>query len=206
MDRLDSFLDQLWMKIVAVAVFAADGLDALLTPLHGLGPAAILSILAVFTVVVTKTLNRLVITKRFIHLEKEFQRLSQLRREAMQCEDREKGRLMAKNIDKGELNRVYYDYFFEGLLLGLARKVLPVAILVAFINEYFRPERLSALFGKIYVFKFNGLGGEPILIGAVFWYVLSLLVGYLAWSLVQRKLNRRKKKDLLPSAFLSESM
>ena len=39
-----------------------------------------------------------------------------LRQEAMACEDREKGKALARNIDQAQLNKAYYDYFFEGFV------------------------------------------------------------------------------------------
>lgn len=194
---MNAFLDIIWEKITVVAIALANGFDALLSPLHFLGPATIIFLLAILTVFITKGLNRIVITKRFIRLEKEFNHLYSLRKAAMECEDREKGELMAKNIDRAELNKAYYDYFFEGMLLGLVRKALPIFIILTYINEYFRPERLTELFGQGYIFKFNSTSGEPVLIGAIPWYILSLLLVYLAWYLIRTGVGRLKKNDSL---------
>ena len=193
---MNAFLDRLWEKIVIAAIMAANGFDALLKPLHILGPAILIAILAVVTVFITKGLNRLITTKRYNRLEKEFKHLYQLRQEAINCEDREKGKRMARNIDKGELNRVYYDYFFEGLLLGIARKIIPIFFVFAYLNEYFKPTRLAELFGREYIFKFHPSDSEPTVIGAVAWYFISLLLMYLAWSLV--KLFMRRWSDHSP--------
>jgi hypothetical protein len=136
-------------------------------------------------------MNRLIITKRYLELEKEFQHWFKVREEAMKGEDYEKAKRLARNIDQAKLNRVYYDYFLEGFLLGLMRNVLPIFLMVTYINEYYRAEELSRLFGKGYLFSIPITGGEPVMVGAVFYYIISLLLTYLAWS-VSKKLISRK--------------
>ena len=123
----------------------------------------------------------------------------------MEVEDRDKGKLMAKNIDKAELNKTYYDYFFESMLLGLARKVIPIFMVLAYINEYFKPDRLTERFGQAHVLKFASSSGEPVLIGSIVWYISSLLMVYLVWAIVKFCLRRLKKKtDPLSSEPTSE--
>ena len=190
---MNSLLDTIWEKIAAGFIVVADGFDALLAAFHFLGPAMIIFLLAVLTVLVTKGLNRIIITKRFVRLEKEYKHWYNLRQTAINCEDREKGKALAKNIDQAELNRAYYDYFFEGMLLGLARKIIPISFILAYINEYYRPERLVELFGQSAIFKFESSAGEPVVIGSVFWYIISLLIVYLAWSIIKRCVSRFKK-------------
>ena len=194
---MNSFLDTLWEKIAAGLIALGNGFDAVVTLFHFLGPVVIIFLLAILTVLITKSLNRIIITKRYVQLEKEFKHWYHVRCEAMACEDLEKGKAMAKNIDQAKLNKVYYDYFFEGLLLGLARNVMPILLMVAYINEYFRPERLTALFNQNYIFKFNSSGGEPVLMGVVFWYILSLLIVHLAWFIIKKCYGRFKKNDTL---------
>ena len=97
---MNALLDTLWEKIAAGAVALASGFDALLTPFHFLGPAIIIFFLAVLTVFITKSLNRVIITKRYIRLQKEFKHWYHLRQTALTCEDREKGKALAKNIDQ----------------------------------------------------------------------------------------------------------
>ena len=201
---MNSFLDILWEKIAAGVIALADGFDALITPFHFLGPAVIIFLIAVLTVFITKWLSRIIITKRFIRLEKEFKHWYHLRQTAMTCEDRDKGKALAKNIDQGELNRAYYDYFFEGMLLGLARKLIPISFILAYINEYFQPMRLVERFGRSYIFKFGSAGGEPIVINAIFWYVASLLMVYLIWYLIKKRYGRSKKVDQLTTEPASE--
>ena len=201
---MNSILDALWEKIAAGAIALADGFDALITPLHFLGPAVIISLLAVLTVLITKSLNRIIITKRFIRLEKEFKHWYGLRQTALTCEDREKGKALARNIDQAELNRAYYDYFFEGMLLGFARKLIPIFVILSYINEYFQPKLLLERFGQSQILKFNSTNGEPVVIGSILWFVISLLAVYLFWYIAVKCCDRLKKVDPLTTEPASE--
>ena len=120
-------------------------------------------------------------TKRYVELEKEFKYWFNLRKEALTCEDAEKGKKLAQNIDQAKLNRVYYDYFFEGLLSSLPTKYLPILIMLAYVNEAYKPDKLLKIFGHEYIFKFANFDGKVIIIGAVFWFVVSMLLVYIAW-------------------------
>jgi hypothetical protein len=197
-------LDTIWEKISAATIAVADGFDALLATFHFLGPAMMIFFLAVLTVFVTNCLKRIIITKRYIRLEKNFKHWYHLRQTALTCEDREKGKALAKNIDQAELNRAYYDYFFEGLLLGLARKIIPIFLMFAYINEYFQPKRLVERFGQSYIFKFGAAGDEPVVISAIFWYAISLLIVYLVWFFIKKSHGRLKKTDPLATKPASE--
>ncbi len=190
---MDAFMDALWDKIMGITLYAASLFDQLLAPLHIFGPVCILALLAVLTILVTKLLNRVVVTRRYVELEKQFKYWYAIREEAMKGEDYEEARRLARNIDQAKLNRVYYDYFLEGFLLGLVRNVLPIILMVAYINEYYRAERLLDLFGRNYVLQISQNSGEPLLIGSVFCYIVALLVGYLLWAVVGRMLRSGKK-------------
>ena len=194
-----ALLDTIWEKIAAGFIAVANGFDSLLRLFDFLGPGIMILLLAVLTVLITKSLNRIIITKRYIKLEKKYKHWYNLRQTALTCADREKGKALAKNIDQAELNRAYYDYFFEGLLLGLVRKILPIMFMSAFINEYFQPGRLVERFGRGYVFQFGSSSAEPVVIGALFWYVFALLMVYLLWSIVNKRYARLKKVKPLTS-------
>ena len=193
---MESFLDTLWEYISASIQFLGQSLYGFLENLHFLGPAAIIALLALATVTVTKLLNRWIVTKRYLELEKDFHYWKEVREEAMKCEDREKGKMMARNIDQAKLNRAYHDYFFEGLLLGIARKILPVFFMFAFINEFYRPAEMLLIFGREFVLQIPSSSGDPILIGAVFWYFITLLCCYLLWSIFARSLRSFKVRPL----------
>jgi len=102
-----------------------------------------------------------------------------IRQEAMQCDDPEKGRLLAKNIDQAKLNKVYYDYFFEGLLNNIVTKYLPILLLLAYVNETYRPANLLKLFGREYVFKLGHVGEHILFVGSIFWFMISIVLIYL---------------------------
>ncbi|MGW8193686.1 MAG: hypothetical protein ACWGOX_05415 [Desulforhopalus sp.] len=195
---MDAVLDIIWEYMAAGFHGLAETFFAVLQNFHFLGPAVLIALLAMITVGVTKLLNKWITTKRYSELEKTFQYWARLRDEAMRCEDREKGQVMARNIDQAELNKAYYDYFFEGFMLGIARKVIPVFFMFAFINEYYRTERLVEIFGQGYVLQIPVGGGEPVLIGGVFWYIISLMSGYLIWFIVAR-LHRSAKGEARPA-------
>ncbi|WP_163337557.1 hypothetical protein [Desulfopila sp. IMCC35008] len=187
---MDAFLDRAWEHIAAGLSFLGESFYALLQNFHFLGPALLITLLALGTVAVTKVLSKLIITRRYLELEKEYQHWFQLRQEAMTCEDREKGRRMARNIDQAQLNRAYYDYFFEGFLLNIVRRIIPIFFMFGFINEFYKAENMVAVFGREYVMQLPTTSGEPLLAGAVFWYILSLLGCYLGWAIVGRALRK----------------
>ena len=188
---METLLDNLWGYIVSGMQFLGNGFYGLLQHLHFLGPVLVIALLAVLTVALTKVLTRIVNTSRYVELEGNYQHWLQLREEAMKCEDSEKGRRMARNIDQAELNKAYYDYFFEGFLLNIVRKVVPIFFMFGFINEFYQPEQMESAFGTRYVFQFTTAGGESMLVGAAFWFVISLLLCYLGWPLVKRMAGGR---------------
>ena len=192
---MDAFMDTLWSKIMAMIQYGASLFDQLLTPLHVFGPVFILTLLALFIVGVTNLLNRFIITRRYVELETEFKHWFKVREQAMKGEDYEKAKRLARNIDQAKLNRVYYDYFLEGFLLGLMRNVLPVMLMVVYINEYYRAERLQEIFGRDFILQLSRSGGEPILVGSVFWFLVSLLIGYLLWAVIAKLLRAGKQKS-----------
>ena len=183
---MEEFLDILWLKIVVGVQFSKHILDVIFGPLNALGPAVAIATIALITVAITKILSKKFKTQRYKELRKQFEYWLGIRQEAQKCKDPDKARLLAQNIDQAKLNKLYYDYFFEGLLNNLATVYLPIFILLAYINEAYRSSNLAKLFGRDYIFKFGGDPGQPMLIGAVFWFVLSLLLIYLAWYIAKK--------------------
>jgi uncharacterized membrane protein (DUF106 family) len=192
---MEALLDTIWEYMAAGFIYLADALYAGLQNLHFLGPVVLIFLLAIATIGAIKFLTKLITTKRYTELEKTFNYWSALRDEAMRCEDREKGKRMARNIDKAELNKAYYDYFFEGFMLGIARKIIPIFFMFAFINEYYRTEKLTALFGQAFVLKLPSTSGEPILVGAVFWFLISLFLGFLLWFGIAKIIRSLKSRE-----------
>ena len=190
---MDALLDTLWLQILAGITFIAGTMDTLLAPLYVLGPAWVIVILVVATVCLTKVLSRVYAPKRYAELEKDYHHWLNLRQEAMACEDREKGKAMAKNIDQAKLNKAYYDYFFEGFLKNILTTILPVLLVSAYINHGYTPAKLMNRFGQPHIFKFAYFNGEPVVIGAFFWFVIVLLVAYPGWMMFKGVLRRHFK-------------
>lgn len=176
---MDTIMDTIWLKILAGIQYFKDFLDVVFGPLNALGPILAISAIALVAVVIAKALTRTFKTKRYKELQKEFTHWFNIRQEAMKCEDREKARLLARNIDQAKLNRLYYDYFFEGLLNSIATKYLPILIFLAYVNEAYRPANLLNHFGRDYLFQIGNAGENPILVGSIFWFVVSILSLYL---------------------------
>lgn len=198
---MEVFLDIVWHNIVVAVQYAKNLLDVVVSPLNALGPAFAISTIALITVVITKILSKRFKTRRYKELRKQFEYWLGVRQEAQKCEDPDKAKLLTKNIDQAKLNKLYYDYFFEGLLNNLATIYLPIFTLLAYINEAYRSSNLAKLFGRDYIFKFGGDQGQPMLIGAVFWFVLSLFLIYLGWYIVKKIYARYAAK---PSEQASE--
>lgn len=188
---MDEWLDIAWIKIINVVDHIAAILNSILAPLnHRLGPALVIFLLVVVLVAFTKFLSKIYNTKRYAELKKNYDHWYALRREAMACEDREKGKALARNIDQGQLNKAYYDYFFEGLLKSIITTILPILLLAAYINSAYSPENLNQYVGRDVIFTLSRSGGDPVLISAFFWFVISLLLVHLSWFLLKLILKR----------------
>ncbi|MBW2177573.1 MAG: hypothetical protein JRH03_11610 [Deltaproteobacteria bacterium] len=195
---MNEFLDIVWFKIVAVTQGVVRAMDVLVAPLNALGPAAVILLLVLVTVCFTKLFKRLYTTKRYESLKKEFNHWTEIRKQAMRLEDREKGKGLARNIDQARLNKVYYDYFFEGFMKNILTTVLPVLLMAAYVNEAYNPDKLSKLFGRSYVFSVPGFGGDATPFGAMVWFVLALLLVHLLWFVVTkyyRRINARSSPN-----------
>ena len=188
-------MDNLWFRIIDVVGALMAALDAFFSPLDALGPAPAIFGVAFFTVGLTQLLKRFVpTTRRYRHLKQRFEELVALRREATKTADREKGNRLARNIDQAELNQVYYNYFFEGFLHGILTRYIPFFSMLAYVNESYRPERLAARFGKNHIFRW-GQGSDALLVGALFWFVLSAVLIWIIWFAVSKAVAARKRKS-----------
>jgi len=192
---MEDVLDIIWLKILLLIHTFVKGLDFIFTPLNPLGSAVVILVIVLLTVASTKFLSKIYKTKRYLKLQKEFQYWYNLRNEALTCQDPEKGKALAKNIDQAKLNKVYYDFFFEGLLNSIPTKYLPILIMLAYVNEAFKPDKLLEIFGRDYIFKFTNFDGNVIKIGAVFWFVLSMLMVYLGWFVIEKLYFKLKKTE-----------
>jgi hypothetical protein len=190
---MDEILDIVWLKIVDLVLLVVRGMDIVVAPFNVLGPAAVIFLLTLLIVCLTKLFKRAYTTKRFQVLKKEFEHWSKVRKAAMNIEDPEKGKRMARNIDQAKLNKVYYDYFFEGFLNNILTTILPIFLMAAYVNETYNPEKLQKLFGRSHVFGIPGTGDDPILVGALFWYVLSLILVHILWAVGKRALKNKNE-------------
>ena len=191
---MEELLDSLWFKIEILIRCLGSLLDFIFAPLNHLGPAVAISIIAFITVVIAKYFTKKFKTKRYRELERQFFHWYNVRQEAKTCDDPEKAKLLAQNIDQAKLNRVYYDYFFEGLLSNILTIYLPILLLLAYVNEAYSTGNLIKRFGREYIFKINTSNGESIFIGAVFWFIVSVLLVYLAWYVLGKLLAKHPEK------------
>lgn len=174
-------MDTLWMWIVKGVWWIKTGLDTLVQPINAVHPALTIVLLAGLTVWGTSVLRRHLVTRRYRRLEAEFKVWHAVRETALESfDDPSRGRRMAKNIDQAELNKVYYDYFFEGLLNNLMNTYLPILFVAAYVNEAFKPDRLREMIGQeAFVTLSEGaqIGALPLFVGCLiaFWIVKPLL-------------------------------
>jgi uncharacterized membrane protein (DUF106 family) len=183
---MEDFLDIIWFNIIDFFHSVASLLDVVFAPLNALGPAVTIFTIALLTVVITKILTKTFKTKRYRELKKEFEHWFNIRQEALKCSDFQKAKLLAKNIDQAKLNQVYWDYFLEGFLISLVTRLLPIVLFFAYVNEAYKLDNLIKFFGKEYIFKFKGVHPELFLVRAGLWFVLSLLLIYLAGFIINR--------------------
>lgn len=191
---MEELLDSLWFKIEILIRYLGSLLDLIFTPLNNLGPAIAISSIAFITVAIAKYFTKKFKSRRYRELEKQFVHWYHVRQEAKKCEDPEKAKLLAENIDQAKLNRVYYDYFLEGFLNNILTMYLPILLLLAYVNEAYSPGNLMKLFGREYIFKVKTSNGQAIFIGAVFWFIASVLLVYLAWYVIGKLLAKHPGK------------
>jgi len=190
---MDEWMDMAWEQIVAGFVCIGSLLDQILLPInHRIGPALTIALLVVLLVALTKLLSNAYTTKRYLELQKNYEHWYELRQAAMACDDPEKGRVLARNIDQAQLNKAYYDYFFEGFLKSIITVILPVLFAAAYINHAYAPEKLARQIGRTTLFSFARSNGEPIHISAFFWFVICLIGIHLGWAVISIILKRRK--------------
>jgi len=183
---MEEFLDSLWLKIEVLVHYMKLFLDYVFAPLNYLGPVLAISTIALITVAITKYLTKIYKTERYKELQKQFVHWYNLRQEALKCEDPDKAKLLAKNIDRAKLNKVYYDYFFEGFLISLVTRFLPILLFLAYVNDAYKADNLLRLFGREFVFTFKGFNGDAVVAGAAFWFVVSILLVYVGWFIIGR--------------------
>jgi len=192
---MDAFLDTLWLKILGALESVFNLVNGLLAPLHFLGPAGLIFLITLLLVVFTKIVSRSYNTKRYRNLKANYEHWFEVRRQALASNDLSKGKALAKNIDQAELNKAYYDYFFEGFLKNIIVTILPVLLTAAFIVKAYNPTGLQKAFGQSYIFQFIDSSGKPVDISAFFWFVICLIAIHILWFIIAWQYKRRFKQD-----------
>jgi len=187
---MDEFLDRIWVVIEGGLEGMARAMDVIIAPFEALGPAWVILILALATVGLTRLLGRVYRTRRHDALKAEFLHWQSVREEAMKAEDQAKGKAMAKNIDQAKLNKVYYDYFFEGMMKNLVTTVLPVLTTIAYLSRTYPKETLLAKFGNSWIFTLGTQ--DPVRVGTLFWYIICLISGFILFALASSRLEKGK--------------
>ncbi|MBU8850302.1 MAG: hypothetical protein KOO64_12215 [Desulfobacterales bacterium] len=195
---MDDFLDRVWEPIEAFLNGTVAFIDTLFSPLEIFGPAVVIFLLAFLVVCITRIIARFYVTKRYLKLEKQFHHWQGVREEAMKHPDREKGKALAKNIDQAQLNKAYYDYFFEGMLKHFAGNVLPILFMVAYVTTVYTPETLLKRFGEKWVFSFSFGSSSPINVSSMLWFVICLILSFILFAVLKKvfKTQYAKKKSL----------
>jgi hypothetical protein len=71
--------------------------------------------------------------------------------------------------------------------------------MLAYVNEGYKPDNLLKKFGREYIFKFVDYDGEAILVGAIFWFVLSMLFVYITWFIAEKLYSKHMKTKEQPA-------
>lgn len=182
---MDNFLDSVWGAIEVFLSRTVVSLDTLLSPLEIFGPGVVIFILAFIIVGITKLFSRFYVTKRYARLEKDFHHWHSIREEAMKHPDREKGKALAKNIDQGQLNKAYYDYFFEGLLKNFITTVLPLLLMVAYVTKVYTPQTLLERFGEKWVLSFSFGSSFHVNASSMLWFVVCLIFSFILFAVLK---------------------
>jgi len=195
---MDDFLDRVWEPIEAFLNYSVVFIDTLFSPLEIFGPAVVIFFLAFLVVIITRTIARFYVTQRYIRLEKEYQHWQGIREEAMKHPDGTKGKRLARNVDKAELNKAYYDYFFEGLLKHFIVNVLPILLMVSYITKVYTPQTMLKRFGEKWVFSFSFGSSSPINVSSLLWFVICLILSYILFAVLKMVFKKRyaKKKSV----------
>lgn len=189
---MDHFLDRVWGIIDGFLKSTVVFLDTILSPLELFGPGVVIFILAFLIAGITRVFSRFYVTKRYVKLEKEFHHWQGVREEAMKHPDREKGKTLAKNIDQAELNRAYYDYFFEGLLKNFITTVLPILLMVSYVAKVYTPQSLLERFGEEWVFSFGT--ASPLNVSSFLWFVICLILSFILFAVFKVMFKKRNGK------------
>ena len=192
---MDDFMDRAWEVIYSFLINIVVFIDTLLSPFEIIGAGGMIFLLAFFVVVITKIIGRFYTTKRFITLKKEFEHWKDVRDQAIKHPDKEKGKALAKNVDQAELNKAYYDYFFEGLLKNLVTTVIPILLMVTYITKAYTPATLLNKFGSAFIFSFSFGASSRTDVSSLLWFVISLLLSFVIIAILKIGFKRLYAKN-----------
>ncbi|MCF8028778.1 MAG: hypothetical protein K9K81_10475 [Desulfobacteraceae bacterium] len=192
-------MDTLWFLILDGLRHVQGALDFVFSPLHALGPLVSIGAIAVITAAVARFLTKKIKTRRYRELEKEFYYWYNIKQEALRLQDTDPqtAKALGKTIDKATLNKVYYDYFFEGLLNNLLTMYIPIFSMLGYVNATYRPEALESMFGKPYLFILHWINGRQYEIGAIFWFAFCVFMFYVisfAAGIFRKRIAGKSKK------------
>ncbi|MCP4672106.1 MAG: hypothetical protein GY857_12450 [Desulfobacula sp.] len=188
---MDGLLDRIWDVIYSFLNKTVVFFDTLFSPLEILGPGVVIFFLAFLIVLITRIIARFYVTKRYLTLKKEFEHWQGIRDEALKHPDREKGKRLARNIDKAELNKVYYDYFFEGLLKNFITNVIPILFMVTYVTTVYTPQTLLKRFGDKWVFSFSFGSSFQMNISSLFWFVICIILLFILFAVLKQIFKKR---------------
>ncbi len=191
---MNYFLDNIWEYIESFLNYSILLLDKTISPLEIIGAWFVIFILAFLVVIFTRIIALSYVTKRYINLEKEFRHWKGVRDEAMKHPDLEKGKALAKNIDQAQLNKAYYDYFFEGLLKHFAVNVLPILLMVAYISKVYTPETLFKRFGEKSIFSFSFGSSTQTDVSSLLWFIICLIFSFILYATLKWVIKKRYAK------------
>ncbi|MFO7752187.1 MAG: hypothetical protein R6V41_03590 [Desulfobacteraceae bacterium] len=182
-----TFLDKAWRFIDNSASEAVLVIQKVLGPLEAISPGLVIFLLAVAAVVICAFLRKVYHTRRLTELKEKFEYWYRIKNEALKQPDKAKAKRMARNIDQAQLNRVYYDYFFEGLLKSVVTIWLPFLLILAYVGNVYSPEMMAEKFGQQYLFTI----GQDLKISGILWFFIC--VGIALASMLCIKYIRRIK-------------
>ncbi len=191
---MNDFMDRVWETIEVFLNYVVAFMDTLFSPLEIFGPGVVIFVLAFLVVIITRIIASFYVTKRYISLEKEFKHWHGVREEAMKHPDREKGRTLAKNIDQAQLNKAYYDYFFEGLLKHFAVNVLPILLMVSYVTKVYTPQTLFNRFGEKWVFSFSLGSSSPVNVSSMLWLFICFILSFILFAVLKMVFKKRYAK------------
>jgi hypothetical protein len=170
----------------AVAATAVPSLEAILRPLHALGPWAPVVLVAALASTTTALLARFYRPRRYRAAERRYRTAARLRDELLARADRAKAERLVRSLDGGELAAARAAYRTQWLLMVIPSRILPILLGLALVTRAYGRERLLELFGRDHVAAVPLSGGHTWLLSAPQAFLLVVVVIWLVSLLVGR--------------------